>query len=68
MPSPEEVKNSKELLTEEPKRDLLEVFHRQIAEKAFELQYGNLIVKFTVRNGVVKEGHILNEEIRLRPF
>lgn len=60
--------NSKKLLTNEPERDLLGVFSRQIAEKAFELQYGNLVVKFKVRKGAVKDAHLLAEEIKLRPF
>lgn len=59
-------KNIKKSLTD--RQDLLKIYSRQIEQKAFELQFGNLIVQYKVRNGEVKEAHVLREEIKLRPF
>lgn len=60
--------NGKKVLTPKKKRDLLALFSRQIAEKAFDLQYGNMTVRFTVVNGTVRECHVLAPEIKLRPY
>ena len=49
-------------------QDLFDIFSRQIKEMAFELQFGNLIVEFKVRNGLIKEAHRISEEVKLRPF
>lgn len=50
------------------KKDLANIFIEQIKQMAFELQFGNLIVNFKVRNGVIKEAHKISEELKLRPF
>jgi hypothetical protein len=48
--------------------DLLDIYSRQIRNMAYELQFGNLVVEFKVRNGEVKEAHKISDAIKLRPF
>jgi len=48
--------------------DLLDTYSRQIKNMAYELQYGNLVIDFKVRNGEVKEAHRVLEKVKLRPF
>jgi len=48
--------------------DLLDTFSKQIRQMAFELQFGDLTVRFKVRNGSVKEAHRISDAIKLRPF
>jgi hypothetical protein len=48
--------------------DLLDIYSRQIRNMAYELQFGNLVVEFKVRNGEVKEAHKISDVIKLRPF
>lgn len=47
---------------------LLNVFTRQIDDKAWELQYGELTVTFKVRAGAIKEAHIIEKKEKLQPF
>ena len=51
-----------------PGKDYLNIFGRQIQNKAFEVQYGEMTVKFKVRGGVIREAHILDVSEKLRPF
>lgn len=47
---------------------LLNTYIEQIEQKAFELQFGNLILGLKVRNGQVKEVLVLDKQEKLRPF
>ena len=47
---------------------LLSVFQRQITAKAFELQFGELTVKYKLRRGEVKEANIVQTTEKLQPF
>ena len=66
MPEQTLEKNQKKPLTKEV--DLLSIYTRQIKDLAYELQYGELVIKFKVRDGEVKEAHKIQESIKLRPF
>ena len=48
--------------------DLLDTFGRQIRNLAYELQFGNIVVDYKVRNGEIKEAHRVAERLKLRPF
>jgi len=48
--------------------DLLDIYSRQIRNMAYELQFGNLVIDFKIRNGEVKEAHKVSDAVKLRPF
>jgi len=66
MPAQELENNQKKVLASTG--DLLDTFSRQIRDLALELQYGDLVIDFKIRNGVVKEAHKISEVVKLRPF
>ena len=55
-------------LTQKEKVDLMDVFARQIKQRAMELQYGSLEIRFTVSQGVVKQARLVSREEVLTPF
>ena len=49
-------------------RDLLLIYSEQIRQRARELQYGSLEVRFTVAKGTIKHARLIRQEEVLRPF
>ncbi len=61
-----EENNNKSLLT--PLGPLDKVYMQQICAEAETLQYGSLTVSFKVRGGEIKEAHVIEKAVKLRPF